>query len=549
MLRVNRVSKTFGLNSIFQDVTFSVQAGERVGLVGPNGSGKTTLLRIITGEERADSGTVQWTPTDLRVGYLAQGLAFLPGETLEQYIRRREGDVHALSERLGELAEALAVQPDQPHLQHEYDAVLARLALADENAGRSPAVLAGLGLGDLPPDLPVQSLSGGQKTRLALAGMLLSAPQALLLDEPTNHLDLEMLDWLENWLADYNGMVLVVSHDRAFLDRVATGIVDLDPLTRTARYYPGNYSEYLEQKLAERERQRQAYQDQQDEIARLQTAAAHVRGIAKFRKGGKADTGDKFAKGFFANRGLETVRRAKQLEARIERLMNEDAVDKPGRTWQMKMEFGDIPSSGRMVLSLSDLAVGYGDNVLLAGLNQSVRYGERVALVGPNGSGKTTLLRTIAGRIPALAGEARLGSGVRLGYMAQEQETLDAALNVVETVAKTMGKNETEVRSFLHKFLFSGDDVFTPVGSLSYGERARLSLALLVAEGCNFLLLDEPVNHLDIPARARFEQALEAFEGTCLAVVHDRYFIESYATVLWEVKDGEIRVESMEGLG
>ena len=548
MLRINRVSKSFGLNPIFHDVTFSVQAGERVGLVGPNGSGKTTLLRIITGEEKADSGTVQWTPADMRVGYLAQGLAFAPGETLEQYIRRREGDVPALSARLGELAEALARQPDQPRLQQEYDGVLAQLALADENAGRAPAVLAGLGLGDLPPDLAVQSLSGGQKTRLALAGVLLSAPQALLLDEPTNHLDLEMLDWLETWLSGYNGLVLVVSHDRAFLDRVATGIVDLDPITQTARYYAGSYSAYLEQKLAERERQRQAYQDQQDEIARLQSAAAHVRGIAKFRKGGKADTGDKFAKGFFANRGLETVRRAKQMEARIERLMNEDAIDKPARTWQMKMEFGEIPSSGRQVLSLDNLSVGYGENVLLAGLNLAIRYGERVALVGSNGSGKTTLLRTIAGRIPALAGEARLGSGVRLGYMAQEQENLDPALNVVETLSNVLGKSETDVRAFLHKFLFSGDDVFTPVGSLSYGERSRMSLAILVAEGCNFLLLDEPVNHLDIPSRARFEQALEAFEGTCLAVVHDRYFIESYATVLWEVKDAEIRVERMEGL-
>lgn len=548
MLRIHQVSKSFGLDPLFQNVTFSVQPGERIGLVGPNGCGKTTLLRIIAGEEKADSGSVQFVPSDLRVGYLPQGLAFKPDDTLGRFINRMEGDIPALSDRLEQIALQLAHQPDNAALQRDYDQTLAELALADENTGRAPGILAALGLGDIPEDLPVAALSGGQKTRLALAGVLLTAPQLLLLDEPTNHLDLDMLAWLEEWLVNYPHAVLIVSHDRAFLDRTATRIVEIDPLTREAREYAGNYTDYLEQKVAERERQWQEYKDQQAEIARLTRAAQHVRGLAKFHKNGKADpkNTDGFSAGFFANRGLETVRRAKQLEARIDRLMNEDRVDKPGRTWQMKLDFGEVAASGRDVVVLEDLTIGYGDYALLSGINQTIRFGQRVALVGPNGSGKTTLLRTIAGRIPPLAGQARLGANVNIGYMAQEQETLDPERSALEIVSRFLARSETETRAFLSMFLFTGEDVFQPAGLMSYGERARLALACLVAQGCNFLMLDEPINHLDIPSRARFEQALAAFEGTCLAVVHDRYFIEGYATEVWEIRGGEIRVNPID---
>jgi ATPase subunit of ABC transporter with duplicated ATPase domains len=552
MLKTNNLSKSYGLTPLFHSVTFTILPGERVGLVGPNGSGKTTLLRILTGEEQADAGTVQRTPAGLRAGYLSQGLAFGPEDSLASFIARMEGDVPALSARIEQLAEEMMRINANPHLQQEYDRTLDLLQQAAENAGRAPGMLAALGLNHLPPDLPVAALSGGQKTRLALAGVLLSAPQLLLLDEPTNHLDLEMLAWLEDWLLSFPGAALVVSHDRAFLDRVATAIVEIDPLTRTTKRYEGNYSAYLDQKIAENERQWQAFKDQQDEISRLQGSARHMRGLAKFHKGGKADpeNTDGFSVGFFSNRGKETIQKAKNIEKRIDRLMNEDHIDKPGRTWQMKMEFGEVASSGRMVLALENLSVGYpGDlparlpgNTLLSGLNQTIRYGARIALVGPNGAGKTTLLRTIADLIPPLEGAVRLGANVRVGYMTQEHEHLDLTLNPLETLQSLTGKPETEIRSFLSKFLFKGDDVFTPAGSLSYGERARLSLAGLAAQGCNFLLLDEPINHLDIPARASFEQALAAFEGTCLAVVHDRYFIEGYATEVWEVREGGITV-------
>jgi ATP-binding cassette subfamily F protein 3 len=299
--------------------------------------------------------------------------------------------------------------------------------------------------------------------------------------------------------------------------------------------YSGNYSDYLDQKATEREHQWQEYTDQQSEISRLRQSAAHVRGLAKFRKGGKADTGDKFAKGFFANRGLGTVRRAKNIEARIEKLLTEDRVERPGRTWQMKIEFENGAASGRHVLAIEDADIGYPGNTLLEKLTLHIQFGDRVALVGPNGSGKTTLLRVITGKLDPLCGSVRLGSNIRLGYMAQEQEELDPRLNSLEILDGITHWNQTEIRSFLSKYLLKGDDVFLPAGSLSYGERSRLSLACLVAQGNNFLLLDEPLNHLDIPSRARFEEALAAFDGTILTVAHDRYFIENYATKIWEM--------------
>ena len=402
-------------------------------------------------------------------------------------------------------------------------------------------MLAALGLERFPEHTPVAHLSGGQKTRLALSGVLLSSPQLLLLDEPTNHLDIEMLEWLEDWLVasplTRTAAALVVSHDRVFLDHTVSGMLELDPRTHRLRQYAGDYSAYLEQKQAERSQQWQAYTDQQEEIARLSRAAASVRADATFKRGGKADSGDKFAKGFFANRSKERVKRAKQIEKRLERLLTEDKLDKPRQSWQMKLDFNQAASSGRQALVLEDLSVGYGELALLRQVNLVVRYGDRIALVGPNGSGKTSLLNTIAGQIPPLAGASRLGSAVRLGYMAQEQDTLDPALDALQTIRRLAPLSETDARTYLHQYLFSGDDVFTPVSSLSYGERARLMLACLVASGCNLLLLDEPVNHLDIPSRARFEQALQNFSGTVIAAVHDRYFIASFAVSLWEIKE------------
>lgn len=546
MLTVHAISKSFILIPILTEVSFNLNPGERLGLVGPNGCGKTTLLRILAGLEEPDMGSFQYDPPDLRLGYLPQGLSPASDDTLGGFLDRMAGDEGALGARLEVLAAELSGAPDQPALQLAYDRLLSRLQVAAQSQSHRLSLLAALGLGRFPESTPVAHLSGGQKTRLALSGVLLASPQLLLLDEPTNHLDIEMLEWLEDWLVDSpltrSAAALVVSHDRVFLDHTVSGILELDPTTHRTRLYAGNYSAYLEQKLAERSQQWQAYSDQQEEIARLSRAAASMRADATFKRGGKADSGDKFAKGFFGNRSKERVKRAKQIEKRLERLLTEDKIDKPRQSWQMKLDFNQATSSGRQALVLEGLAAGYGETPLLCDINLVVRYGDRIALVGPNGSGKTTLLSTITGQIPALAGVVRLGSAVRLGYMAQEQDTLDPALDALETIRRLAPLSETDARAYLHQYLFSGDEVFTPVKSLSYGERARLMLACLVASGCNLLLLDEPVNHLDIPSRARFEQALGNFSGTVIAALHDRYFIASFAATLWEIRDRMLSV-------
>jgi ATP-binding cassette subfamily F protein 3 len=542
MLRVSQISKRFGLNTILENVSFTISHGERVGLIGPNGCGKTTLLRILVGEENADLGGVHIDPPNLRIGYLPQGLEPSDEETLGDYLGRGRGDLDMLSKELETLAVELSLDPDQPSLQQAYDSTLASLTRLTEDERSVPVVLASLGLGDYALSTPVKILSGGQKTRLALAGVLLAEPQLLILDEPTNHLDVEMLEWLESWMNDYPGAALIVSHDRTFLDRTVTSVLELDAQTHSTRVFVGNYSDYLEQKLLEREKLWQTYNDQLEEIARLRQAAARVRGDAAFKKGGKGDSGDKFAKGFFANRTRRTVKRAKSLEKRLDHLMTEEKIEKPKAGWQMKMEFNDTHESGKDVLRCEAMGVGYGDLFLVRDFSCVLRHNSRVALVGPNGSGKTTLLRTIAGVIPLLAGELKLGANVKLGYMAQEQENLESNLNALTVIRRSAPLSETDARTFLHKFLFRGDDVFVPVHRLSYGERARLSLACLVAQGCNFLMLDEPINHLDIPSRSRFEQALAVFEGTILAVVHDRYFINGYASEIWELSEQKVEI-------
>jgi ATPase subunit of ABC transporter with duplicated ATPase domains len=540
MLTVRQIRKCFGDNIILDGVSFNLNPGERAGLVGPNGCGKTTLLRILAGIDAADSGSVQ-KPNSLRIGYLPQGLVLPGDETVGAYLERAQGDLPRLAAEVERLAARLASAPEEKALHAEYDEALVRLAAASGSAGGSAAALAALGLDRVPPDAWISTLSGGQKTRLALAGVLLAHPQLMILDEPTNHLDLPMLEWLEGWLNGFRGGALVVSHDRAFLDRTVTSILELDPHTHAVREYEGDYSAYREAKDAERARREQAYSDQQEEIAELRSAAAHLRGISRFRRGGKADTKDGFARGFFANRGAGTMKRAKQIERRIERLLTEERVEKPGWEWGLKLEFDPAAAGGNDVLALEDLSAGYGRTVILRNIHMRLRRGARAVLTGANGSGKTTLLRTIAGALPPLAGRVRVGANVKLGFMAQEQETLDPAMNALQTVQAEIAADETDARRFLHCFLFSGDDVFTPVGSLSYGERARLLLALLAARGCNFLLLDEPINHLDIPSRDRFEQALAAFPGTVLAVVHDRYFIKRIASEVWGVENGRIR--------
>ncbi|HEU0293715.1 MAG TPA: ABC-F family ATP-binding cassette domain-containing protein [Anaerolineales bacterium] len=537
MLTAHHLHKTYGIQPILQDISFSISNKERVGLIGPNGCGKTTLLRILAGLEGPDSGTVASTRQNLRIGYLAQGMAFDPEQTLQTTLSLSSVSQTELETEIASLASALASNPNDSHLQAKYDSTILQFS----NPQSPVSILTPLGLADLPLDTPVKHLSGGQKTRLMLGRVLLEEPHLLLLDEPTNHLDIEMLEWLEGWLNRFQGAALIVSHDRAFLDNTVTSILELDPRTQTIKAHPGNYTDYLDFKQKEYEKQYDEYNDQIIELRKLHNAARHLRRISQFKKGGKGDTNDKFAKGFFGDRTTHTARRALRIEKRIEKTLQEDRKEKPMQNWQMKLDFGTSTHQSKDVLITDSLSIGYTpENPLLEDLNLHIRAGQRIAFTGPNGSGKTTLVRTIAGKLRPLAGNLRLGMTVKPGYMSQEQELVNPNLSALQSVQNIASFNETEARNFLHYFLFKGDTALRPTSELSFGERARLQLGLLVAQGCTFLLLDEPINHLDIPSRARFEEALGNFEGTILAVVHDRYFIERFASDVWHVKDGKI---------
>jgi ATP-binding cassette, subfamily F, member 3 len=540
MLQVSNISKRYGDVRILENVSFVVSAGDRVGLVGPNGCGKTTLLRIVTGREQPDRGGIALDPPDAVVGYLEQGLTYEDSETLDDVLRADQRKLAQAEDDVAHYAGTLAetTGAEQERMLEAYANALAeleQLAQTLTSEHEAAQVLAGLGLDHLPLSTPVAHLSGGQKTRLGLARLLIQRPRVLLLDEPTNHLDIDALEWLENWLATYRGAVMIVSHDRTFLDRTANWIFELSEETHKLTPYPGSYSDYLEAKQQEIKRQWEAYTAQQERIAQLTGEARRLSGYANSIEKGTIDFSvRKIAKGI--------AHRAVIQRRRIERELEENELERPKTmAWHMKLQFVDTPESGQDVLMFEDLAIGYDGEPLVRDINQMLRHGERVALVGPNGMGKTTLLRTIMGKLPPVAGTLKIGANVQLGYYAQEQENLDPNSTPFSTVRQIAAMSDTDVRSFLHYFLFTSDNVFLPVQQLSYGERARLVLARLVAQGCNCLLLDEPINHLDIPSRASFEQAMTAFEGTVLAVVHDRYFIREFATRVWAIEDGELR--------
>ena len=534
MLTAHHLSKTYGIQPILQDISFSISTGERIGLIGPNGCGKTTLMRILVGDEKPDEGTVVHTRPNLRIGYLAQGMDFDPNQTLRTALGNATISDSDFESEITSLASSLARDPDNIELQEQYDRTLTQLSTFNVHP---ESILDPLGLGDFDLDTPVAHLSGGQKTRLMLARILLEEPHLLLLDEPTNHLDIAMLEWLENWLGRFNGGVLIVSHDRAFLDNTVTSILDLNPETHTIRAYQGNYSDYLEQYLKEQEKQLATYRDQQAEIKRIKQDIARTKEQSRqveitttSRQPGVRRIAKKVAK------------KALSREKKLERYLDSDEIlERPNESWQMKLDFSEDLNLSKDVLITENLSVGYpGHEPLLEDLNLYIRAGQRIALTGENGTGKTTLLRTLAGTLEPLSGSVRLGHTIKLGYMTQEQELLDPSLSALETLQRVASFNETRARHFLHFFLFSGDDPLRPSQELSFGERARLQLALLVAQGCSFLLLDEPINHLDIPSRTRFEQALTQFNGSILAVVHDRYFIEQFASDMWTVKNGRV---------
>lgn len=533
MLHVKQLTKFFGAEIILENTSFVLNDGEHAALIGPNGSGKTTLLRCVAGLERPDSGEIVEAPSDLSIGYLPQVPELSNGHTIHEAIFAAQDDWHQAEESLQQSAIDLAEQPnDQPRLD-AYDRALARFeALGGyEREHRAQAILDGLGLSGSTWTQTIDSLSGGQKTRLGLAMLLLQEPGVILLDEPTNHLDIQALEWLEGFVETFRGSVLVVSHDREFLDRTVDRVLYLDPHEHQVVSYPGNYTDFANARRREAENQQATWVQQQkyvkkvaSDVARLKGEALDIELSTTPRQPGVRRLARKKA-------GL-----AKSREKKLSRFLESDErVDKPQLEWSLNLDFGDPPPSGQSVVRIEKVSFGYPDHAeLIHDLSLVLRYGERLSIVGPNGSGKTTLIQLITGSLEPRTGSIRLGTGVRLGLLAQEQETLDMGLSVLDTALRERPMSQTEARSFLHFFLFSGQDVFRLVGQCSPGERARLQLALLMLQGCNLLILDEPLNHLDIEGREQFQRSLEAFQGTVIAVVHDRAFLRTFnARVVW----------------
>jgi ATP-binding cassette subfamily F protein 3 len=395
-------------------------------------------------------------------------------------------------------------------------------------------MLAHLGLGGINLKTRVGQLSGGEQTRVGLASVLMAQPDLLLLDEPTNHLDIAALEWLERWLGDFNGAVLLVSHDRTFLDRSTNRIFELEEGKITE--YKGDYSFYVAEKASKRSKQWAAWKDQEQEIRRLRGDIHRTKMHAKrveLTTTSREPTVRRYAK--------KVAKKALSREKKLERyLKSEERVEKPEGSWYLKLEFGDVLHSGKQVISLKNLGHRF-DDWLYRNVNLVLTHGERVVLLGPNGSGKSTLLRSVVGEINPIEGIVEVGASVQLGYMPQKQDTLEADITPLALIRSMAKMTETEARNFLHYFLFAGDDVFLPVEKLSYGERSRLLLAKLVAEGANCLILDEPINHLDIHSRERFEEALNMFPGAILTAIHDRAFIDRFATSIWSIESGTVK--------
>ena len=512
-LIVDKVAKAFGINEIFKNVSFMVDKGEHLGLVGVNGSGKTTLLRCLLNPEYVDSGVIKFEP-GISVGYVQQGFTDIAG-TIWEFMMNSCPEVLNLRAKLQQLEEASA-DLDGEALEEtleEYARVTKRYEHIDgyNLEARIKRVLIGLGYKEDWWEKDATTLSGGQKTRLMLAAALVRNPDFMILDEPTNHLDIVMTQWLEGYLREFRGGLIVVSHDRAFLDNVATRILEME--SGKLQSFKGNYTKYLEQKAIQTQTLEAAYAAQQDYIARTE---AYIR---RFKAGIKS----KMARG-----------RQSQLD-RLER------IDAPVYNEEFELRLPPAAECADRVLIMEDLTIGYGDNVLAKGINLTLRRGEKAALLGANGTGKTTLLKTILGEVDPLKGRAKIGNRVQIGYFSQTYERLNPKQTLLENFVIEYGFTEEHTRSMLGGMLFHGDDVFKEIGTLSGGQKARLVLLKLVLDGANCLVLDEPTNHLDIMARETVEAALTAFDGTVLVVSHDRYFVNEIANRIWEIEDLEVK--------
>ena len=505
LFRLSEVHKSYGVQDVLRGTSLQVNPGEHVGLVGRNGAGKSTIFRLVRGDETADRGDVV-RARGLKLGLLDQHVHFKPGSTVHESalaafgrLQQIEHEMHELEHRMAEAGDDLdKVLERYSDLQHEFE-----LEGGFEYTARAEAILQGLGFEREMWSLETEKLSGGQQNRLGLACLLLAAPDVLLLDEPTNHLDVNAVEWLEEYLQAYESAYVIVSHDRYFLDRCCRRIIELE--NGRASSYTGNYSDYLVEREERREAQQRAYDNQQQLIAKTQE---------------------------FIRRNIagQKTKQAKSRRKMLEKLERLDAVRPDQASGDFRLQA--IERTGNHVLTVTDASIGYPEKLLARDISFILRRGECLGIIGPNGSGKTTFLKTIMHKLPPLGGEVRWGTKVQIGYYAQQLDDLDDRNEIIMELRRVAPANATagELRSFLAKFLFHGDDVYKHVRDLSGGEKGRLALAKLIYSRVNVLVLDEPTNHLDIPSREALEEALSAYEGTIITISHDRYFLDRVAT-------------------
>ncbi|MGW5296700.1 ABC-F family ATP-binding cassette domain-containing protein [Rhodococcus aetherivorans] len=539
-LRISGLSASRGERTLFTDLSLTVAPGDVIGLVGANGAGKSTLLTTLAGVGTADvTGTVVLSPPDATVGYLAQEPERVPGETILGFLGRRTGVTDA-EHAMNAAAEALGTTDVD-----DYTPALERwLALGGADlAERAEKVVADLGL-EVGLDAPMTGLSGGQAARAGLAALLLSRYDVLLLDEPTNDLDLAGLDQLERFVAETRTPLMVISHDREFLARTVTGIVELDLTQQQIAVYDGGYEAYLVEREVARRHARETYEEYADTKQELEDRARMQRnwlehGVRNARR--KSKENDKLGKKFRAEATEKQAAKARQTQRRIERL---DVVEEPRKEWELRMSIAAAPRSGAVVATLNGARVDRGDFVL-GPVTTQVQWGDRIVVTGPNGAGKTTLLRLLLGRIRPDTGTAALGSGVKIGEIDQARALFEGDEPLVDAFAAQVPDwPDAEVRTLLAKFGLRGHHVLRSASSLSPGERTRAGLALLQARGVNLLVLDEPTNHLDLPAIEQLEQAVDSFEGTLLLVTHDRRMLaNTRSTRRWHLDEGRLTEE------
>ena len=532
MLIVRDVSRSFAGRTILDSISFVVNPGERIGLIGPNGAGKSTLLRIIAGEEQADRGAVALSPRE-RIGVLRQGFADLEHGTLADLLDPPSG---GLAGAALDLDRILSDGDGSEAWITAYEQALERFEAAGGYEARDAltAALSRMGLGDRSWSTALTSLSGGEKTRAGLAALVAGRADYLLLDEPTNHLDRDGQVALIGLLQESQAGVVVVSHERQFLEDLVGKLVILDDEMTTARTFVGRYSDYTAIVLHESEQLAVAWRQQQETIQRIRGDIRAVAGHAqKTERATQNDSARRLAK--------KVAKTAKVRERKLERMLtSEELIERPERRWSMAADFAPASETGRDVVRLDAVSIALGGKPILRDIDLLIRSGDRVALTGRNGTGKTTLMRVITGELQPDSGAVRMGAGVRPGWYAQEGETLNPLVTAVDAVRQRSEMNEGEARAFLHRFLFTAANVTNRIGTLSYGERSRLALALLVLDGCNLLLLDEPLNHLDIGSREQFESALGEFEGTLIIVLHDLFTVERLCTRRIELTEGGI---------